>query len=434
MSNPYTIPAPPAAPTPVPPAAPLNNIVVPPRRFLSSLRNRIIVAMVAVGFLSAIIGGILYQTQVSETIQKIDQRTKDDVINNLLTRVQNSRLGPRAIQQFEEFIQQNQGAVKPRLVVETALDRSIWVVGLVAMVASLLAWGLGWLLTRRIVRPLERLRQASHGVAGGDFSRRVPDNGDDEVSEVAHSFNLMAARLEGAEIKRRELLSDVAHELKTPLASIQGHIEALRDELPRAKADPQAIYDIVLEDVTELNRMVGSLRTWLNAQSMVENIELKPLALADELPALLERFRPQAEAAQVRLEMQLDPRAKAVLSDRNALRHMLSNLLDNALRYTPAGGGVRLQAWPGEGERPGQGNPGWITLAVSDTGIGIPPEHWPHLFERFYRVDKSRTRDTGGTGLGLALVRDLAQAQGGRVWLNSRVGQGTTFFITLQGG
>jgi signal transduction histidine kinase len=113
------------------------------------------------------------------------------------------------------------------------------------------------------------------------------------------------------------------------------------------------------------------------------------------------------------------------------LRHLVSNLLDNALRYTAKGGSVRLMAWPGAGDRP---NPQWhnrVTIAVVDNGCGIAPEHWSHLFERFYRVDKSRTRDTGGTGLGLAIVRELVEAQGGHIWLNSRVGQGTIFYVAL---
>lgn len=401
------------------------------RSWLTSLSSRIVLAMVLVGFLSALIGGILYQSQVTESVNRLDQRNRERLVETVKERLQASRLPPRVIEQLEEFAQARMPVINTRPLLETALDRSIWVVLVVALGASVLAFGLGWLLTRRIVNPLEQLRRASQQVATGDFSQRVALGGEDEVGQVAYSFNLMAAQLQGAETRRRELLSDVAHELKTPLASIQGHVEALRDNLPRARANPLAIYDIVLEDVRELDRMISSLRTWLNAQSDLENLQIRPLQLKDELPSLLERFRPRAQSANISLELQVDGRAARVLADHNALRHLLSNLLDNALRYTPAGGKVRLLAWPGDGERPGLGSPQRVTFAVADTGIGIAPEHWPHLFERFYRVDKSRTRDTGGTGLGLALVRDLVQAQGGRIWLTSRVGQGTIFFVTL---
>lgn len=394
---------------------------------LASLSRRIILAMVAVAFLSAIIGGIFYQSRVEKVISQADQLSQE----RILTRLDNSRLPVRVIEQVKAAIENNNGQLAIRPVVTFALDTSIWIVVLVAIGASLLAFVLGWFLTRRIIGPLEKLRNASRRVAAGDFNQRVPVGKMDEVGQVAYSFNLMAAELQGAEAKRRQLLSDVSHELKTPLASIQGHVEALRDNLPRARANPDAIYEIVLEDVEELNRMIGSLRTWLNAQSTLENLDLQPLTLADELPALAERFRPRAEAANIRLNVQLDGRVKKVLADRNALRQILGNLLDNALRYTPPGGEVELLAWPGEGERPAQGAANRVTLAVRDTGCGIAPEHWPRLFERFYRVDKSRTRDTGGTGLGLALVKDLVEAHRGRIWLTSKVGKGTIFFITL---
>jgi len=393
--------------------------------FFSSLSNRILVAMVVVAFLSAIFSGVLYQKRANDLANvNLEQGRK-----TFLTRLDNSRL-PEAVKlRVTEALELNKpiDTVGSQLV-ENSLEQAAWIVSLVACAASVLAFIVGWILTRRIVKPLEKLRLGSQMVAAGNFKQRVPVTGDDEIGQVAYSFNLMTEQLQQVEKRRSELLADVAHELKTPLASIQGHIEALRDNLPRAKADPQAIYDIVLEDVSELDRMVGSLRTWLNAQGLLEKLEIKPQPLAEELPAILERFKPRAEEAQVQLELQLDPQAQEVLADHNALRHILSNLVDNALRYTPKGGKIRLMGWLGEGNNKVANR---VTLAVSDTGCGIASEHWPHLFERFYRVDKSRSRDTGGTGLGLSLVKDLVEAQGGRVWLYSQVGQGTTFFISL---
>jgi|GEM_PF-2476757 len=393
--------------------------------FFSSLSNRILVAMVVVAFLSAIFSGVLYQKRANDLANvNLEQGRK-----TFLTRLDNSRL-PEAVKlRVTEALELNKpiDTVGSQLV-ENSLEQAARIVALVACAASVLAFIVGWILTRRIVKPLEKLRLGSQMVAAGNFKQRVPVTGDDEIGQVAYSFNLMTEQLQQVEKRRSELLADVAHELKTPLASIQGHIEALRDNLPRAKADPQAIYDIVLEDVSELDRMVGSLRTWLNAQGLLEKLEIKPQPLAEELPAILERFKPRAEEAQVQLELQLDPQAQEVLADHNALRHILSNLVDNALRYTPKGGKIRLMGWLGEGNNKVANR---VTLAVSDTGCGIASEHWPHLFERFYRVDKSRSRDTGGTGLGLSLVKDLVEAQGGRVWLYSQVGQGTTFFISL---
>lgn len=390
---------------------------------MQKLSNRIVLAMIMISFFSAIIGGILFQVRVSSLVRSIDERNLQEFSNTILSRLRGSRLPPRTIDEIETILELRTPLLSTRSVIMPALDQAVGVVILVAIVASILAFGLGWLLTRRIVLPLEKLRLASQQVATGDFAGRVAVSGNDEVGQVAYSFNLMATELQNAETKRRELLSDLAHEFKTPLASIQGHIEALRDNIPRAKADPQAIYDIVLEDVADLDKMIGSLRGWLNAQGMLENLQPINLNLITELPLVLTRFSPRAEAAQIKLKLELKNSPNEVLADRDALRHVLNNLVDNALCYTPKGGEVQLSAW--------QETPKTITLAISDTGCGIAPEHWPHLFKRFYRVDRSRTRDTGGTGLGLALVQDLVKAQNGRVWFTSQVGKGTTFFVNL---
>ncbi len=400
-----------------------------------SLSSRIILAMVIVALFSAILGGLVYQgltaTILNKAFAQADGNYKNEVntwIESLpsISQQQKDNLNTQIIASINTQKPFATGGAALVLVIR----QFFWVVLVIAIVAGLSAWALGWFLTRRIVGPLEKLRFASQQVAVGDFSQRVEVGGNDEVGQVAYSFNFMAQQLQGAEVKRRQLLSDVSHELKTPLASIQGHIEALRDNLPRAKADPGAIYEIVLEDVAELDRMVSSLRTWLNSQSMLEQLDIIPLDLRDELTAVVERFEPRAAAAKVGLTLQINGAYK-VLADRNALRQIVSNLVDNALRYTPEGGYVRIMAWPGDGERPDPAKPQRVTIAVADNGQGIALAHWPHLFERFYRVDKSRTRDTGGTGLGLAIVQELVGAQCGRVWLNSRVGQGTIFFVSL---
>ncbi|MBN9389899.1 MAG: HAMP domain-containing protein [Chloroflexi bacterium] len=395
------------------------------------LSTRLVLAMVLIGFLSAIIGGVFYQVQVNRTIQKIDARVTSQVVDDVIARLQNSRLSQVVINQTTAYLESRKNDVTLRPILDLALDTSVWIILAAALLVSGVAFIVGWLLTRRLIRRLELVRRASLRVAAGDFNISLPVDKFDEIGQVSYAFGLMSQALQRAEVKRRELLSDVAHELKTPLASIQGHVEALRDNLPRARANPDQIYQIVLEDVEDLNRMIGSLRTWLNSQGTVENMNLEPLSLKAELGDVIERFRSRADSANIHLDMRLDPQANRVKADRNALRQVVSNLVDNALRYTPAGGYVQVTGWLGEGERPGQGSPDRVTIAVRDTGIGIAREHWAHLFERFYRVDRSRTRDTGGTGLGLAIVRELVEAQGGRVWLNSQPGKGTIFFVTL---
>jgi signal transduction histidine kinase len=396
-------------------------------KFLASLRSRILFAMVMVGFVAALVSGIIFQIQARRNLERNLEAFREQYI----ARIDESRLPDRVKEQVAEILELKIPGTRQRNILDASLTQAIIVVLLTAILAAIIAYGIGWWLTGKIVDPLTRLKNASRSVAQGDFSQRVLVEGDDEVSQVAYSFNFMSAELQNAENNRRQLLSDVAHELKTPLASIQGHVEALRDNLPRAKANPEAIYEIVLEDVSALDRMVGSLRTWLNAQGLLDQLEVKPLNLQAEIPALLLRFEPIAHTKKVELDCEIQPNAAWVLADRNALRHIVSNLVDNALRYTPEGGRVRVLTWAGDSEKPSAKPTGKLTIAVADTGCGIAPEHWAHLFERFYRVDRSRSRDTGGTGLGLALVKDLVAAQGGNVWLNSRVGGGTVFFVSL---
>jgi signal transduction histidine kinase len=388
--------------------------------------------MVGVAFISAILSGIFYQSRANALYTKNAQVVSDQIRKELQERIDTSRLPENIKDRVEEVLQlRNPMLNANKTLVQDTLEQSIGIVFLVAIGTCLLSWAVGWSLTRRLVGPLERLRQASRKVAEGDFSPRVEVVRQDEVGQVASSFNMMTQQLEDTEKRRRELLSDISHELKTPLASIQGHVEALRDNLPKAKANPDLIYDIVLDDVKELDRMVSSLRTYLNAQSVIEKLELKPLNPGEELQVLSERFKPKAAEKNISLQVQIYPQTGFAIADRDAFRHMVSNLVDNALRYTPEGGQIKLMAWPGDGPQPANLPQPKLTVAVSDTGCGIAPEHWPHLFERFYRVDKSRTRDTGGTGLGLALVKELAQSQNGRVWLNSVPGRGTIFYVAL---
>jgi two-component system, OmpR family, sensor histidine kinase BaeS len=395
--------------------------------FLSSLRDRILFAMVMVGFFAALISGSFFQYQAKQNLE----RNIDSVRDQYVSRVEQSALPERVKEQVVDLLELRLPQVRGRNIVDFSFTQAIIVVVLTAILAAVIAFGIGWWLTGKIVYPLERLKFASQLVAQGDFSQRVKVEGDDEINQVAYSFNFMAEELQNTETKRRQLLSDVAHELKTPLASIQGHVEALRDNLPRAKANPDAIYDIVLEDVSALDRMIGSLRTWLNAQSLIDHLEIKTMSLKEEIPSIIARFQPAATTKKVLVDWAVADNAALVAADRNALRHVISNLVDNALRYTPEGGRVRVMTWQGEYEQPSNRPSGKLTIAVADTGVGIAREHWAHLFERFYRVDKSRSRDTGGTGLGLALVKDLVEAQGGRVWLNSEIGKGTIFFVAL---
>jgi signal transduction histidine kinase len=290
------------------------------------------------------------------------------------------------------------------------------------VIAGVVGLGLAALLVRQITHPLSSLIEASSRIAGGDLGVRVPMESKDELGELAATFNRMAHSLETQEILRRNLMADVAHELRTPLTGIQGTIEALQDGVfPVTAENLNAIH----EGVLLLNRLVEDLRTLANAEAGQLPLERLPLELADLCGRRVAAFQPQALARQITLTFQREAPTLTICGDGERLGQVLNNLLDNALRHTPAGGTVQLSLRPA---------PGCARLAVIDTGPGIAPADLPHLFDRFYRADGSRNRRTGGSGLGLAIARQLVHAHGGRIWAESPLaGQegGSAFLVEL---
>ena len=292
-------------------------------------------------------------------------------------------------------------------------------------VAAILAVVLGFFLSRTVIKPLKALEQASERIADGNYTLQVGPEGKDDVGRLARSFNKMAQALRLTEQKRKDLVADVAHELRTPLSSIQGYTEVLRDGLVPSRERQDEIYDHILNEVRQLTKMVESMRVWMSNEQALDhlNVEEVPAQLAAKM--VVERFGPSADHKEIELNLEIEPSAQAieVRADSDALNHVLSNLVDNALRYTPSGGTIRLKI-SGPDRLIGSREP-VVWFEVEDNGTGISAEHLPFVFERFYRVDKSRDRNTGGTGLGLSIVRDTIQALGGEVRIESQVGVGT---------
>lgn len=302
------------------------------------------------------------------------------------------------------------------------VTRAVLVAGLTAGIVGLL---MALLLVRQITRPLGSLSRAASQIAGGDLSVRVPVQSRDEFGELAATFNQMASSLETQEKLRRNLMADVAHELRTPLAGIQGTVEALQDGIfPVTDENLQAVH----EQVMLLNRLVEDLRTLANAEAGQLSLDRLPLNLAELCQRQVTAFQPQAVTKQIDLWVQTDAadeRALTVCGDEQRLGQVLNNLLDNALRHTSTGGLIRVQL---------SAPNGIAQLAVIDNGEGIAPEALPQLFDRFYRADRSRDRRTGGSGLGLAIARQLVQAHGGRIWVQSPPAgqrQGSAFIVEL---
>lgn len=291
---------------------------------------------------------------------------------------------------------------------------------LVAVAAAAGASVLGFLVAGRLIRPLGRLRDAAADVAAGDLERRssVADRSD-EIGDLGRSFDSMAEALERSDAARRRLFQDAAHELKTPITVIDATTTAILDGVYEHD-------DTHLETIRQqshlLTRVVDDLRTVSLAESGQMPLDITEVDAADVVRAVARGFAPAAELSGVNLAVELADEPIAVRADRERLRQMLGALVDNALRHTPEGGSVVL-----EGER----KDGAVWLDVRDNGPGIPAEDLPHLFERFYRADPSRQRASGTSGLGLAIVRALADAQAGSVGAENIEPHGARFWLRL---
>jgi two-component system OmpR family sensor kinase len=295
---------------------------------------------------------------------------------------------------------------------------------LVAVIGGALGILFGMLASRSLTAPLSRLAEAAQAIGARDLSRRVEVGGSDEVKEVAQAFNDMAATLEGAETLRRNLLADVAHELRTPLSVLQGNLRAILDDVyPLDKAEVARLY----EETRLLSRLVNDLHELAQAEAGQLRLNRQTINLADLIQSAAAVFSPAAEAKGVILSTQVAPDLPPVPADPARLTQVLHNLLANALRHTPSEGTISLRA----GCEVGKECEVW--LAVQDSGEGISSGDLPYVFDRFYRADPARSRATGGAGLGLAIVRAIVEAHGGRVSAASDgvPGHGSTFTVQL---
>jgi len=290
---------------------------------------------------------------------------------------------------------------------------------LAILVAGLFTLTLTLLLSRSILGPISALTRAAQQMGRGDLSQRVHVRARGEVGDLASAFNSMADSLERIEQLRRNMVSDVAHELRTPLANIQGYLEALQDGI--VKPTPKMIASLH-EEALALNHLVDDLQELALAEAGQLHMRLQPVDLAEVAEKAVIALEPQARAKDLQFEMAIPTGLPQAQADPERLGQVLRNLLNNAVSYTPTGGKISISAMP-LGDT--------LTVSVKDSGEGIAPEHLPNLFERFYRVEKSRSRATGGAGLGLTIVKQLVEAQGGSVEVESTLGRGTTFTFTL---
>jgi signal transduction histidine kinase len=290
--------------------------------------------------------------------------------------------------------------------------------GLLAIAIAII---LTFVLSRHILAPVKALSRAARQFGKGDFSRRVDSDDKGELGELASSFNTMADDLERTERLRRNMVADIAHELRTPLSNLSGYLEAIRDGV--IQPDEASVASLS-EEASTLARLVDDLQEL----SLYDAGELKLITGPDDIGRLvrdaLNAMQSRAIAKGLTLSADIPASLPQANIDSQRIRQVLNNLLANAMAHSGPGGRVTVTVWQWEGR---------IYVSVADTGEGIPAEDLPYIFERFYRVDKSRTRSTGGSGLGLTIARRLVEAHGGTIEVESQPGRGSIFTFNVPG-
>lgn len=306
-----------------------------------------------------------------------------------------------------------------RNAVTSALSTAAFAASLTAIVASLL-------IARQITAPIQKMTAVSRRIAEGHYQERVPVPGDiardeqDELGLLALSFNQMAARLEQTETMRRQMIGDVSHELRTPLTTIKGYMEGLMDGVLPANDET---YQQIYHEADRLQRLVNDLQELSRVEAGAYDLNPAPVDVSKIIENALNRFKLPFVEKGVDLLSDLPEDLPPVLADEDRINQVLTNLIGNALMYTQPGGQVRVSA---------RKTDGWVEFAVADTGAGIDPEHLPHLFSRFFRVDPSRSRNQGGSGIGLTIAKHLVEAHRGRIWVDSAgLGKGSKLTFTI---
>jgi two-component system sensor histidine kinase BaeS len=287
-----------------------------------------------------------------------------------------------------------------------------------SIVAAVLAALLSFLLTRTVLRPLSQMNAVTQRVAAGDYSARVDVRSQDEVGQLGHAFNRMADNLEKVEQLRRTMVVDLAHELRTPLTSLRGYLEAIQDGVVTPSSET---LQILQDEIMRLVRLVESLNQLTKADAAKAFLQRQDVDLSALIAQALELDRFQFGSRGIAVDTKLPDAPLTVRGDRDKLFQVLRNLTQNAWQYTPPGGRVRVEA-SADGKA--------VTVSFTNNGAGLSDEDLPLIFERFYRAEKSRSRESGGAGIGLTIVKELVAAHGGTVGVE-RAGPDIRFWFRL---
>lgn len=309
--------------------------------------------------------------------------------------------------------------IEERQNLELQLDSALLVgLSLASVVAVVVVGSFSWWIGRKIVEPIRSLSLASKSIAGGRYDLKLDIPGKDEIGELVAHFNEMAQALHQTEQTRLQLLADVSHELKTPLATMKIHLEGIQDGVIEQDTQTLAMLN---GEVTRLQRLAHSISELSLVEADAISLDCQPHMVNSLIEAAVAYLAPQFDEKSVKLIVDLPTESPTINVDRDRMHQVLLNILGNALQYTPPEGSVTINV------RVDQDT---VAIHVTDTGIGIPAEHLPHIFRRFYRVDQSRARATGGTGVGLTIARHLVEAHSGSLTAHSN-GQGSEFVISL---
>ena len=295
--------------------------------------------------------------------------------------------------------------------------------------AAGIAVALGVFLSATVTDNIQALNRGASAIAQGRFDTRIAISGNDEMAELARAFNAMAAQLEQADRRQREvdmlrrnLIAWVGHDLRTPLASVRAIVEALADHMVNDPATSDRYLRTATRDIGALSRLIDDLFDMAQIDAGGIRLNRQPNSLSDLISDTLESFSGPAAEKDVRLAGEVAPGVDPVVLDARQIERVLANLVGNALRHTPAQGSVFVHAWP---------DANVVHVEVRDSGEGISADDLPHVFEQFYRAEKSRSRATGGSGLGLAIAKGLVEAHGGEIQVTSEPDQGASFVFTL---
>jgi signal transduction histidine kinase len=291
---------------------------------------------------------------------------------------------------------------------------AVWAVPLGVSMAG----GLGYWVSRRISQELRQLEETARQFAAGDFRSRVPSIDIPELDRLGTSFNQMAESLEGVEQRRRELIGDLSHELRSPLTVLEGYLEGLAEGTLAASPE---LYARLADETGRLRRLVNDLQELSKAEAGHLDVNLKPIDLTPLLQSVLDRLEPQIDEGGPALELSVPAPLPLVLADPDRVEQIVLNLVGNAIRYTSTGSIIVRAAAEGR----------WMWVSVTDTGCGLAEADLSFVFERFWRADKSRSRHSGGSGIGLAIAKRLVELQGGQIEVQSQLGQGSTFRLSL---